>query len=195
MISICEIPLWHPFTGQRVVFQMSEFVYNAYRFAKNAHEGQTRKYTREPYILHPVEVMSIVATVPYTEEMLAASLMHDCIEDCGVNYDEIAREFGVIAAWYVDDLTDVSKPEDGNRAKRKEIDRQHTAKASPQAKTIKLADLFSNSRSIVKHDKDFARVYIKEKELLLEVLTEGDPTLYAMAKQIVEDAKKELGLE
>nr|DAH57188.1 MAG TPA: HD domain-containing protein [Caudoviricetes sp.] len=65
----------------------------------------------------------------------------------------------------------------------------------PNSKTIKLADLISNSRSIVKHDKDFARVYIKEKELLLDVLTEGDTTLYAMAKQIVEDAKKELGLE
>lgn len=162
-----ELPMLHPFTRKPVVFQMSEFVYKAYQFAKKAHEGQTRKYTHEPYIYHPVEVMSIVSTVDHTEEMLAAALMHDNIEDCGVTYKEIAKEFGVITAWYVDDLTDVSKPEDGNRAKRKEIDRQHTAKASPQAKTIKLADLISNSRSIVKHDKDFARVYIKEKNCFL----------------------------
>lgn len=174
--------------------EVSEFVFKAYVFAKTAHKGQKRKYTFEPYINHPIEVMQIVSTVDHTEEMLAAALMHDCIEDCGITYEEIAKEFGVITAWYVDDLTDVSKPEDGNRAKRKEIDRQHTAKASPEAKTIKLADLISNSRSIVKHDKEFARVYIKEKELLLEVLTEGGATLYAMAKQIVEDAKKELGI-
>lgn len=190
-----ELLMLHPFTRQAVVFQMSEFVYRAYQFAKKAHEGQKRKYTNEPYIYHPVEVMSIVSTVHHTEEMLAAALMHDNIEDCGITYEEITKEFGVITAWYVDALTDVSKPEDGNRAKRKEIDRQHTAKASPEAKTIKLADLISNSRSIVKHDKDFARVYIKEKQLLLEVLTEGDATLYATAKQIVEDAKKELGIE
>lgn len=190
-----EISVLHPFTREPFVLQMNEFVYKAYQFAKKAHEGQTRKYTNEPYIYHPIEVMSIVSTVDHTEEMLAAALLHDVVEDCGITYEEIVKEFGVITAWYVDDLTDISKPEDGNRAKRKEIDRQHTAKASPQVKTIKLADLISNSRSIVKHDKDFARVYIKEKELLLEVLTEGDATLYAMAKQIVEDAKKELGLE
>ncbi|MNN49323.1 hypothetical protein D3C81_1638410 [compost metagenome] len=92
-------------------------------------------------------------------------------------------------------LTDVSKPEDGNRAKRKEADRNHTAMQSPECKTIKLADLISNSKSICEHDKDFAKVYIKEKELLLEVLTEGDPTLYAQARGIVEKAKKELGIE
>lgn len=190
-----EVIAFHPFTGECVTIVMSEFVHKAYQFAKKAHKGQKRKYTFEPYINHPVEVMQIVSTVPHTEEMLAAALGHDLYEDCGITYDEFAKEFGIITAWYIDQLSDVSKPEDGNRAKRKEIDRQHTATAHPNAKTIKLADLISNSRSIVKHDKDFARVYIKEKELLLEVLTEGDATLYAQAKQIVEEAKKELGLE
>ena len=92
----------------------------------------------------------------------------------------------------VRDLTDVSKPEDGNRAVRKEIDRQHTAQASPQAKTIKLADLISNTVSIVEHDPKFARIYLKEKALLLEVLTEGDPTLYAMATKLLIWAEAEL---
>lgn len=190
-----ELMAFHPFTGERVTIVMSEFVHKAYQFAKNAHKDQKRKYTFEPYINHPVEVMQIVSTVPHTEEMLAAALLHDVVEDCGVNILEISKQFGHITALYVHDLSDVSCPEDGNRAERKEIDREHTAQAYPEAKTIKLADLISNSRSIVKHDKDFARVYIKEKELLLEVLTEGDATLYAQAKQIVEEAKQELGLE
>ncbi len=185
----------HPFTREPFVLQMNEFVYKAYQFAKKAHEGQIRKYTNEPYIYHTVEVMSIVSTVDHTEEMLAAALLHDVVEDCDVEPAKIFKQFGLWVGWHVEDLTDVSKPTDGNRAKRKEIDRSHTQAADPNAKTIKLADLSSNSRSIVNHNKDFARVYIKEKELLLEVLTEGDATLYAMAKQIVEDAKKELGLE
>lgn len=190
-----ELPMPHPFTREPVVFQMSEFVHKAYQFAKKAHEGQTRKYTNESYICHPVEVMSIVSTVDYTEEMLAAALLHDNFEDCGVTLYEIEKEFGWQVMAYVNDLSDVSKSEDGNRVVRKKLDRDWIAEGDPKSKTIKLADLISNSRSIVKHDKDFARVYIKEKELLLEVLTGGDATLYAVAKQIVEDAKKELGLE
>lgn len=169
-------------------------------FCRAAHSavGQKRKYTGEDYYHHPEEVALLVHDTLLersTDVMIAAALCHDLVEDTGITLEFIERELGEDVAVLVEMLTDVSKPEDGNRAKRKEIDRQHTAKASPEAKTIKLADLISNSRSIVKHDKDFARVYIKEKELLLEVLTEGDATLYAMAKQIVEDAKKELGLE
>lgn len=163
-------------------------------FATEWHEGQKRKYTGEPYINHPVEVMNIVRSVPHTEEMLYAALMHDCVEDTECSFIDIEDVFGTNVALLVGWLTDVSLPHMGNRTKRKEIDRKHTAKAPPQAKTIKLADLISNSKSILEHDKDFAKVYIKEKELLLEVLTEGDPTLYAQAKDIVEKAKKELGI-
>jgi (p)ppGpp synthase/HD superfamily hydrolase len=190
-----ELMAFHPFTGERVTIVMSEFVHKAYQFAKNAHKDQKRKYTFEPYINHPVEVMQIVSTVPHTEEMLAAALLHDVVEDCGVQLQEIFDTFSPNVCYMVNDLSDVSSPEDGNRATRKAKDRNWIAGAKARSKTIKLADLISNSRSIVKYDKDFARVYIKEKELLLEVLTEGDATLYAQAKQIVEEAKKQLGLE
>lgn len=174
---------------------MSWLVNKALGFATAAHEGQIRKYTGEAYINHPIEVMNIVRTVTHSESMLAAALLHDVVEDCGVELSEIFDIFGARVAAMVDDLTDESKPEDGNRATRKEIDRMHTEVALKDSKTIKLADLISNSKSILEHDKDFARVYIKEKELLLEVLTEGDPTLYARAQQIVKDAKKELGID
>lgn len=167
----------------------------ALEFATKAHEGQVRKYTGEEYINHPIEVAKIVASVPHTKEMLCAALMHDCIEDCGVTYDEIDLLFGEEVALMVNWLSDRSKPEDGNRAYRKEIDRIWISVADPRAKTIKLADLISNSKSICEHDKEFAKVYIKEKELLLEVLTEGDATLYAQAMDIVEKAKKELGVD
>lgn len=164
-------------------------------FAAEAHTGQVRKYTGKPYINHPVEVMNIVKSVPHTEDMLCAALLHDVVEDCGVSFEDIEDIFGYDVAVLVEDLTDVSLPSMGNRALRKTIDALHTAKASPQAKTIKLADLISNSKSIVEHDKEFAKVYIKEKELLLEVLTEGDLTLYAQAKEFVEKAKLELGIK
>lgn len=164
-------------------------------FAAEAHTGQVRKYTGEPYINHPVEVMNIVKSVPHTEDMLCAALLHDVVEDCDVTIEEVDDLFGCAVRAMVADLTDISKPSDGNREKRKTIDRFHTSESSWESKTIKLADLISNSKSICEHDKDFAKVYIKEKELLLEVLTEGDATLYAQARDIVEKAKKELGIE
>lgn len=164
-------------------------------FATEAHKGQVRKYTGEPYINHPVEVMNIVKSVPHTEDMLCAALLHDVVEDCDVTVQEIGDLFGHVVRSMVNKLSDVSKQYHGNRAARKEIDRMWISDAHRNTKTIKLADLISNSKSILEHDKDFAKVYIKEKELLLEVLTEGDTTLYAQAKDIVEKAKKDLGID
>lgn len=164
-------------------------------FAAEAHTGQVRKYTGEPYINHPVEVMNIVKSVPHTEDMLCAALLHDVVEDCDVSIQEVGDLFGHVVMSMVNKLSDVSKPPHGNRAVRKEIDRMWIGDAHRNTKTIKLADLISNSKSILEHDKEFAKVYIKEKELLLEVLTEGDPILYAQAKDIVEKAKKELGID
>ncbi|MBN8901419.1 MAG: hypothetical protein BGO51_10435 [Rhodospirillales bacterium 69-11] len=153
----------------------------ALAFATRAHAGQIRRYTGEPYVAHCISVAEIVRSVPHTPEMIAAALLHDTVEDTPVTLDEIAREFGPIVAALVYELTDVSKPEDGNRAARKAIDREHTAKASPDAKTIKLADLIDNTKSIVAHDPAFARVYLPEKRQLLKVLQEGDRTLWEQA--------------
>jgi len=164
---------------------MHIMVQRAIWFATQAHAGQTRKYTGEPYVNHPVEVMQLVSTVTDDPEILAAAVLHDVVEDTPATIMNIKIGFNRRVAELVDDLTDVSKPEDGNRATRKELDRQHTAKASPDAKTIKLADLISNSRSIVKDDPNFAKVYMKEKAALLEVLTEGNTILFKQASDIV----------
>jgi len=154
-------------------------------FATAAHTGQKRKYTGEDYIVHPMEVAEIVKTVAYTPEMIAAALLHDVVEDTDASLEDILHRFGSAVADLVRDLTDVSQPEDGNRATRKALDRAHTAQASAAAKTIKLADLISNSRSIVEFDPKFAKVYLKEKALLLDVLTEGDEILLKKAAEFV----------
>lgn len=167
----------------------------AIEFARKAHSGQKRKYTGEDYIWHPIEVAAIVSTVEHTENMLVAAICHDCVEDTEVTLEDIENEFGWVVAQYVENLTDVSHADDGVRWMRKKIDCEHTAKACSAAKTIKLADLISNTRSIVQHDKEFAKVYIKEKEALLNVLTEGDEYLYKVAYDLVKKSKEELGLE
>lgn len=162
---------------------MSELVERAKAFATAAHASinQRRKYTDEPYVVHPIAVSAIVASVPHTNEMLAAAMLHDVVEDTPVRIEEIESEFGAEVAELVGWLTDVSKPEDGNRRVRKDLDLQHTALAPPDAKTIKIADLIDNTLSIKARDPDFWKPYRHEKLRLLEVLREGDPTLWAKA--------------
>ena len=156
-------------------------------FATAAHGAvaQLRKYTHEPYIVHPAEVFSIVTTVECSREMMAAAWLHDVVEDTGVTIETIRAEFGEEVAELVGWLTDVSRPEQGNRATRKAIDRAHTAMAPADAQTIKLADLISNCSSIKEHDEAFAKIYFEEKRLLLEVLTKGNPILLERAKALV----------
>jgi len=162
-----------------------DMVERARVFATAAHAavGQVRKYTFEPYIVHPAEVASIVRSVPHTDEMVAAAWLHDTVEDTGVTIEVIRAEFGTGVAELVGWLTDVSRPEHGNRAHRKALDRAHSAMAPAEAQTVKLADLIANTRSIMAHDEAFAKTYLEEKRLLLEVMTKGDATLMAIARK------------
>lgn len=176
-------------------------ILRAMEFAASQHwdvplkpENRIRKYTHEPYIHHVIEVANIVASVTDDEDMIIAALLHDTVEDTDCTIEMISEEFGLVVAEYVGWLTDVSKPADGNRAVRKEIDRNHTARAPAKVHTIKLADLISNTHSIVNHDIDFAIVYMKEKELLLSILSDGDPVLLERALMIVNDFKMYMAL-
>ena len=158
---------------------MTNVVTRARDFATAAHAavGQLRKYTFEPYIVHPAEVAAIVEEYGGTPEMIAAAWLHDVVEDTGVTSELIRAEFGDHVADLVGWLTDVSRPDHGNRAQRKAVDRAHTAAAPAAAQTIKLADLICNTRSIVEHDPKFAETYLAEKRQLLEVMTKGDARL------------------
>ena len=158
-------------------------------FATAAHAAvdQRRKYTGEAYIVHPRAVAALVQSVPHTPAMIAAAWLHDVVEDTKITSELIRAEFGDEVADLVAWLTDSSKSEDGNRVLRKSIDRQHTADAPPEAKTIKLADLIDNSRTIFAHDRAFGRTYMREKESLLDVLQEGDKSLMSLAKMQLEE--------
>ena len=155
------------------------------KFATAAHGDQKRKYTGDPYINHPIAVAEIVETVPHTPEMVAAALLHDVVEDTDVTLDQIKDKFGSKVSDLVGWLTDISRPEDGNRKTRKALDREHSANAPAEAQTIKLADLIHNTISIAEHDPNFWKVYREEKIELLKVLTKGDKTLMYRAQQQV----------
>lgn len=162
---------------------MTDIIEKAKTFAITAHNsiGQVRKYTNEPYWKHPEAVANIVSTVTSDEDIIASAWLHDVVEDTGITTAEIEQEFGVKIARIVSDLTDVSKPSDGNRKTRKEIDRLHTAQSCKEAKLIKMADLIDNTASIVERDSEFAKVYLEEKAELLNVLKGVNSKLFEIA--------------
>lgn len=169
-----------------------ELFKKAESFAKSAHDSisHKRKYTDEPYWVHPERVANIVSEVTDDAEVIAAAWLHDVLEDVtphnnNFNADAIKKEFGDRVLQLVLEVTDISKPEDGNRAKRKTIDREHLSKASPEGKTIKLADMIDNIIDISKHDPHFARVFKKEIALSLPCLNSGNRKLYEIVERIV----------
>lgn len=160
--------------------------YDAMMFAREVHKDQRRKYTGNPYADHLAEVAGIVATAELPtpdqaliEQMVAVAWLHDTVEDCGITLDEIERRFGFMVAVGVSGLTD---NETGNRAERKAKSRDRLSHCAGWIQTIKVADLISNTSSIVEHDPKFAAVYLEEKRLLLDVLTKADPRLVEIAR-------------
>ncbi len=161
-------------------------VRNAEAIARRRHGEveQKRKYTLEPYTEHLEAVANLTAQAGGTPEMIAAAWLHDVLEDTEATAEEIEGGCNSEVLHLVLELTDISKPEDGNRALRKAKDRAHIAAASNAAKTIKLADLIDNATSIIDHDPGFAQVFMREFNLLLEVLQDGELSLLRRATQI-----------
>lgn len=158
--------------------------FEAMEFAREVHKDQVRKYTNNPYFDHLAEVVGIAMSVGWNhpnihpDKYMATAWLHDCVEDQGVEEENLIYLFGNEVAAGVLWLSDLEK---GNRATRKKLSRERLSKAPNWVQTIKCADLISNTSSIVKHDPDFAKVYLKEKQLLLEVMTKADPRLREIA--------------
>lgn len=69
-------------------------IQKALEYCKEKHKNQKRKYTGEPYYVHPIEVMTIVKSVDHNESMLIAALLHDTVEDTDATLGEISLLFG-----------------------------------------------------------------------------------------------------
>jgi myo-inositol-1(or 4)-monophosphatase len=120
-------------------------------FAVNAHQGTERRGKGFPYIVHPMEAVEIVATMTTDQELLAAAVLHDTVEDTDVTLDDIRREFGERVAKLVEEESDVfidgvSEADSWHERKQAAIDR--LAQASRDAKMVALGDKLSNARII-----------------------------------------------
>jgi (p)ppGpp synthase/HD superfamily hydrolase len=105
---------------------------------------------------------------------------------------DINANFGDEVATMVKWLTDTSKPEDGNRAIRKAIDRKRLADAPAEAQFVKLADMIDNSLSIFVFDKSFAPKFAEEMALLVKDMTKVvGSSLWLEAQKVLKDGPVE----
>ncbi len=128
----------------------TEQLRRAYRFADEAHLGQTRK-NGEPYITHPIAVAAECATWKLDAQALMAALLHDTIEDCGIEKREIVERFGPAVAELVDGLTKLEKLQFNTREENQaESFRKMLLAMARDVRVIliKLADRTHNMRTL-----------------------------------------------
>lgn len=124
----------------------------AIAFAAQAHEGQIRKGSDTPYIVHPMETAAICSTITTDPEILAAAVLHDTVEDTSATIEDIEREFGCRVAFLVAGESE-NKREDKPAGETWEIRKQealdHLADADDVAiRIICLGDKLSNIRAM-----------------------------------------------
>ncbi|HEX8531510.1 MAG TPA: HD domain-containing protein [Cytophagales bacterium] len=167
-------------------------------FADRAHGQQTRRYTPERYIVHPVRVMELCREYTADEAVLAAALLHDVLEDTPVTRKQMteflltvmAPEAAYRTVRLVEELTDVYVKDAYphlNRQQRKKREADRLAGTSPDAQTIKYADIIDNGTEMIRHDPAFARLFLREGKAALLKMTAGDSRLYQRALRTIDE--------
>ena len=134
-----------------------ELVTKATIFAVNAHDGMKRKTNKNPYILHPMEAASIAGTMSESQELIAAALLHDVVEDAGITAEQIETEFGKRVAELVLSETENKRealPADATWELRKqEAIALLKGTSDMDVKKLYLSDKLSNMRSFYREWK------------------------------------------
>lgn len=159
---------------------MGALVEHAKLWGAIKHKGQVRKYTGEPYFTHCEAVADLVRVfyedvlkVPAPEEVIAAALLHDVVEDTDATFEMVTDIAGEEVTRYVYFLT---KPPAyaGNRSLRKSIYNSKLALAPMPVKIIKFCDMYHNHASIKEHEPDFWEVWREETKRALIAMEIAD---------------------
>ena len=161
-------------------------------FVKLKHGDQVRKYTGDPYYTHLVNVAEIISQ--YEPDCIEIALCHDLFEDTQCNFNQLynamikigySRDYSYDVCTCVTELTDVFTHADYpymNRKKRKLKEAERLGTVSYRSQSVKYADLIDNTKSIVEYDEGFAKLYLEEKQNILQVMTKGNQNLFYICK-------------
>ncbi len=160
----------------------------AYETANQAHQGQRRK-SGEPYILHPVAVASVVAEMGLDDVSIAAALLHDAVEDTGVELIQIQTEFGPDVAAIVDGVTKLDRVRFATKQAQQAatLRKMLVAMASDlRVLIIKLADRLHNMRTVG------ALRPAKQEQIARETLDVYAPLAHRLGMQEVRNELEDL---
>ena len=118
----------------------------ALAFAEGRHSGQTRDVYEIPFVTHPVEVACLLHEAGCSDEVVAAGVLHDVLEDTNAERADLESRFGTAVAWLVSAVSDDPSIED--RAERKAALRLQVAEAGESAAAIFAADKVSKAREL-----------------------------------------------
>ena len=143
-------------------------------FAVKAHHNSERRGKGFPYIVHPMEAVEIVATITSDQELLAAAVLHDTVEDTDVTLEDIRHEFGDRVASIVEAESDkniegVSETDTWMERKQTAIDRLRQAPLD--AKIVAMGDKLSNMRAIY-------RDYLTKGDSLWQIFHVSDKSVH-----------------
>ncbi len=125
-----------------------EIIEKALQIASAAHENQYRKQTKIPYITHPAAVGMILLKAGYSEEIIAAGILHDTVEDTAVSLEDIKRIFGFKIAEIVEGCSEPDKSLFWEERKEHTI---HFLKTAPEeVRVVACADKLHNVKSIIR---------------------------------------------
>lgn len=155
-------------------------------FANVWHNGQFRKYSKDPYILHPMRVAGRTCLLPFyitqtsdqdLEDAVCAAWLHDVIEDCGITPEHIEGLFNKNVRDIVVGLTEFKDPTKNRKTRKKEtLDKLQ--QESNIVKIIKMIDRIDNLRDMNNCMDDFLFVYKRESRDLAEALKDSSEILY-----------------
>lgn len=158
-------------------------------FATKAHAGAKRKGTGIPYIVHPIEAAAIASTMTLNEEILAAAVLHDVLEDTETTAEELEELFGIHVAELVMDETEDKRrdrpAQETWRLRKQEMLDFLKYSAGREAKILALSDKLSNLRAI---HRDLQML----GDRLWERFNEKDKKMHAWMYRSVAEALKDL---
>ncbi|MGA9566171.1 MAG: bifunctional (p)ppGpp synthetase/guanosine-3',5'-bis(diphosphate) 3'-pyrophosphohydrolase [Candidatus Korobacteraceae bacterium] len=186
-------------------------VKKAYDYSLKHHQGQSRA-SGEPYLVHPLEVASVLADMQLDTTAIAAGLLHDAVEDTSVTVDDIRTEFGEQVAHIVEGVTKISKIEFASReeAQAESVRKMVLAMVDDiRVVMIKLADRLHNMRTLehlglerqlmiaretqeiyapIAHRLGMGKIRGELEDLAFQYM---DPIAYNQVKEAIESRRKE----
>lgn len=174
-------------------------VFKAIIWSSIYHFGQFRKNSKIPYVVHPIRVMIILWKHGVRDyDVLTAAVLHDVLEDCDVNHRRFYKRFGSWIYYVVKECSNRyihNRYPNKTRAWRKAMEVKRIGDCSEEVQSIKVADAIDNLKSITKIDREFTKIYYKEKKELIMWCRRVDDKLIESLHQQLEKTYEEITCE